>query len=192
MRTSKVIAFEWAKYFGLATIIIEWGGLILMFKFLDLSTSLPISQVSSPENPARPWAFMVMLAASISYSLASLYYNNFYKKSFAISLVAGLFFSVSMLLPYNKCPWSFMHILAALACFSLYIYMIYGSSNSEILASSTRILFKLICVLETILILAVVFLFKSHTKMVLPLELSILAFIHIWPLVLFNYKPRQN
>lgn len=182
------LKFRWARHFILITILLEWSGFIIISRVFKLSVSLPISQVSSVVSPAKWWAFIVMLLAAISYSIAGLYFNNFYNKSLITSVIAGIFFSLVPLLPYDDPKWAWLHLVSALSCFSLYVYLIFTSSKSELLGPKLRRFFKIIYLVEIIFILGIIVLYNSKPHLVLALEVLMTIGIHLWASVLYFYR----
>ncbi len=182
------IRFGWAKYFALVTITIEWGAFIIIPDLFVISSKLPISQVSSIDNPAKPLVLVIMPIAAISYAIAALYFNNFYKKSLNVCIFAGICFSLTMFFPYNKGGWAWIHLILAFTCMLLYVYLIYATSRSTILKYATKKLFRGIYAAEILLLFGVM-IFRSYSpQLVLILEILMVAGIHLWTLVLIGMK----
>ncbi len=186
------LKFEWAKYFAFITLSLEWGSFIVLPTIFNLSTQLPISQVSSEGNPSKPWVFALMLTAAVCYSVAGLYFNNFYDKSFAITIIAGVFFSLVPIIPYDNTQWIWAHLVSASTCAILYIYLVFASSRSSLLKPELRRLFKIIYITEILFILGIAIFYKSNPGIVLTLEVFMVTGIHLWTIMLCSSKPILN
>jgi hypothetical protein len=188
------------RYFSWVVVFIEWSLVFLLFQVFNFSTDMPISQVTAPNSQivVKYIAVIAIILATSAFYIFSLYLNNFWDKASKISVIGGLFMTLTMTVPYNTGKiLTLLHGLLALVALAFYLFTVMKVSYSSLLNKKfryfTNFVLASVAVCLSIIIMSTynVEIFNSWRWISLVMELVVLLSIHIWMIAISsNYLLR--